>query len=222
MTTPGSHADSSQAAARPAPIPVTASVFASPPDTLAGRIAGFLMALLNGPQNRMTVELLEVRPEDRVLEIGFGPGTCLRLLAKRARAGFVAGVELSDAMMRAAARRNRAAIRRGQMELRRGSVSALPYEDGRFDKVCTVNTIYFWPDPERDAAEILRVLRPGGTAVVCFRGEPPPGKKPTRSLPPYPSDAAVDAMRRAGFVGLRVETRKVPLVISTCVLARKT
>ena len=59
------------------------------------------------------------------------------------------------------------------MELKRDTVSAIPYEDQRFDKVCTVNTIYFWPEPERNAAQIYRVTPSGGTAVICFRGEPP-------------------------------------------------
>jgi ubiquinone/menaquinone biosynthesis C-methylase UbiE len=181
-----------------------------------------MMALMNGPQNRMMVELLEVRPEDQVLEIGLGPGTGLKILAEHASAGFVAGIDLSDEMIRAATRRNRESIQRGRVELQRGSVSAIPYEDNRFDKVCTANTIYFWPEPERDALEIRRVMRPGGTVVVCFRGEPPEGKRPTRSLPPYPVAAAVvETMEHAGFSDVRAEVRKVPLVMSACVVARK-
>ena len=129
------------------------------------------MAQMNVPQNRMVVELLEVRRNDQVLEIGFGPGTALKMLAERASAGFVAGIELSDEMIRAAIRRNRDSIQRGRLELKRGTVSAIPYDDYRFDKVCTANTIYFWPEPERDSAEIRRVMHPGGTLVVCFRGE---------------------------------------------------
>lgn len=211
----------SAGASRPKPIASDSTPFGNPSGTLVGRIAGFLMALMNGPQNRMMVELLEVRPEDRVLEIGFGPGTVLKMLAGRASAGFVAGIEQSDEMIRAATRRNRDSIQRGRVELKPGTVSAIPYEDNRFDKVCTANTIYFWPEPERDAAEIRRVMRPGGTVVVCFRGEPPAGKRPTRSLPPYPVAAVVETMEHAGFSDVHSEVRKVPLVMSACVVARK-
>ena len=205
----------------PKPIASDSTPFGNPPGTLVGRFAGFLMALMNAPQNRMMVELLEVRPQDQVLEIGFGPGMALKMLAERASAGFVAGIELSDEMIRAATRRNRESIQRGRLELKRGTVSAIPYEDNRFDKVCTANTIYFWPEPERDAVEIRRVMRPGGTLVVCFRGEPPEGKRPTRSLPPYPVAVVVETMERAGFSDVRAEVRKVPLVMSACVVARK-
>ena len=49
--------------------------------------------------NRHAVGLLEVRPDDRVLEIGFGPGKQIQLPARRATAGLVAGVDLSEVMV---------------------------------------------------------------------------------------------------------------------------
>ncbi len=64
-------------------------------------------------------------------------------------------------------------------------------------------------------------MRPGGTLVVCFRCEPPEGKRPTRSLPPYPVPAVVETMEHAGFSDVRAEVRKVPLLMSACVVARK-
>ncbi len=44
----------------------------------------------------------------------------------------------------------------------------LMYEKGRFSKVCTVNTLYFWPAPEKTAQKIADLLKPGGKFVVAF------------------------------------------------------
>ncbi len=139
------------------------------PRGVLGRLAGWLMALTNRPLNRWAVEVLEVRPGDHILEIGFGPGHLIQLLAERATEGFVAGIDLSEVMVEQAARRNRRTVRQGRVELCQGSVSSLPYEDGRFDKVVAVNTFQFWPDPENDLREVRRVLKPGGTLVLGLR-----------------------------------------------------
>ena len=93
--------------------------------------------------NRHAVGLLEVRPDDRVLGIGFGPGKQIQLPARRATAGLVAGVDLSEVMVEQATRRNRALVRQGRVDLRRGTVSDLPFGDRQFTKVCAVIASFF-------------------------------------------------------------------------------
>ena len=48
-----------------------------------------------------------------------------------------------------------------------GDVSRLPYADASFDRAYSVNAVFFWPDPVAGIAEIYRVLRPGGLAVIA-------------------------------------------------------
>ena len=71
------------------------------PSGWLGRIAGSLMAK-GADDDRWLVDLLDVQPEDRVLEVGFGPGVAIELLAARASRGRVAGVDPSDVMVRQA------------------------------------------------------------------------------------------------------------------------
>ena len=117
--------------------------------------------------NRLTFEQLEVQRDDRVLEVGFGGGGLLAMVLSATK-GEVVGVDLSEAIV-ARARRRFAKIPR--LRLHPGSVDALPLPDTSVDKACSVNNIYFWPDPRAAMAELARVLRPGGRLAIAF--EPP-------------------------------------------------
>src|SRR5215204_7648513 len=92
------------------------------PAGLWGRAAGLLMAhrSSNRRRNAWAVSLLDVRPDDRVLEIGFGPGLAIRELARLAVDGYVCGIDHSELMLRRARRLNAEAIERGVVDLRLG------------------------------------------------------------------------------------------------------
>jgi SAM-dependent methyltransferase len=139
------------------------------PRGLGGRLAGRLMARKNGPLNALVVERLELGEEDRLLDVGCGPGLALERAAARATRGFIAGVDVSDVMVRQAARRNRAAIRAGSAEVQRAEAAHLPYPPGRFTRACAVNSARFWPSLAEGLAELHRVLAPGGRLVLALR-----------------------------------------------------
>lgn len=173
------------------------------PKGLLGRLAGWIMARTNMPNNEWAIAVLDVRPDDHVLEIGFGPGTAIQRLAGRAR--FVAGVDPSEVMVRQATARNRRAIEEGRVELRQGSVSALPYESGRFDKVLSVNSIMAWPDPARDLGEVYRVLKPGGRVAITVQ----PRWVRTEPAVMQIGDELRALLSQAGFVDVVVQLKRL-------------
>ena len=83
-------------------------------------------------------------------------------------AGFVAGVDRSGDVIGWAQRRFSRQIKAGRAEFRQGDVESLPFSAAAFDKVCTVNTVYFWSSLEAGFAEIYRVLKPRGRVAVGF------------------------------------------------------
>ncbi len=135
----------------------------------SGRLAGWVMSVLNQPMNEVAFQLLQLCPHDAVLEIGFGPGRLIERLARDADVELVAGIDPSPAMLSQARHRNRYWIGRGRVRLLQGSVSRLPFEDCRFTKACAVNSYQFWPDPVEGLREVRRVLRLGGRLVLCLR-----------------------------------------------------
>ena len=138
------------------------------PHGLLGRLVGEQMVRQHQPETDWTVELLDLQPHDRAVEIGCGAGRGLMLAARTGGLSLVVGMDLSPTMLRAASRRIRRAGQRDRVSLLRGDLQALPYADGSLDTIWSVHTFYFWDDPEAVFAKLLRILAPGGTVVVTL------------------------------------------------------
>ena len=188
------------------------------PHGVLGSVAGWIMATRGSNRERTlrSIELLGVRPGDRVLEIGFGPGVSIRALAERAGGGGrVVGIDHSDTMLSQARRRNAAAIRSGQVELLRAAVEELPAFAEPFDRILAVNCVMFWCDPGARFGELRRLLAPGGRIAVTYQ-------------PRHPGATNADAQRKgaeiatqlagAGFAKVRVETLRLAPLEAVCVL----
>lgn len=109
---------------------------------------------------REGLELLDVEPDDRVLDVGCGTGETTKHLLERA--GEVYGVDLSPDQLATAV---------GKPELEAAGflaadALALPFEDDAFDRVVSVGSIMYWEDPEAVLREARRVTRPGGSILV--------------------------------------------------------
>jgi SAM-dependent methyltransferase len=188
------------------------------PSGLLGHLAGLFLAWENDDRTAWAMKQLKIRQHDHVLEIGFGPGDCLREVAEGAKRGFVAGVELSDVMIEQAHSRNAQFIEAGQMELRQGDVMNLPFEDRRFDKVFTINSINLWPDEAVGLREIKRTLKPGGIVAII---EQPPSRINERAEIKARGEAIMQSLRRARFKHIRAVHSNLPNGMAVCVLAKK-
>lgn len=138
------------------------------PRGIVGRMLGEQMVRQHMPETTWTISLLDLKPEDQILELGFGAGRAIELVAAQATNGHVSGIDHSQGMVRAASRRNAQAIKAGQVTLYHGDVTTLPFADNQFDKVFSIQTLYFWPDLPRALAEIFRVLKPGAMLAVTL------------------------------------------------------
>jgi len=146
--------------------PVT-SPFAKPAGVL-GRLAGWFMLWTNRQADLL--EVLRVRPGQHVLEVGYGPGGLVRLLAERSGAALIRGVDPAPVMREQATKINRAAVNAGRVELGLGSAEHTGLADHSVDLAVSVNNVAIWPDLQAGLGELRRVLRPGGTLVIAWHG----------------------------------------------------
>ncbi len=138
------------------------------PRGLVGRLLGEQMVRQHVPETTWTLSLLKIQLEDQILEIGFGAGRAIELASTQAPNGNVTGIDHSQEMVRSASRRNARAIKAGRVVLHRGDVTTLPFHDNQFDKIFSIQTLYFWSDVPRALAELFRVLKPGALLVVTL------------------------------------------------------
>lgn len=193
------------------------------PSGWLGILIGFLLRI-NHDGIDWTIRLLDIRPTDHVLEVGFGTGYGIQQAAAQAPQGLVAGVDCSEAMVRQARKRNAAALAAGRVKLQQGDVSALPYPNHSFDKVFATNVVYFWPDPVACLKEIHRVMKPGGwLALYVIAKEELAEMRITQTgvYRLYSGDELVRLLMQAGFHDGRFETRAERFRTGVCALAEK-
>lgn len=115
-------------------------------------------------QRAHVLRALDPRPEQHVLDVGVGPGLLARdLAAIVGPKGRVAGVDASEAMVAMTRRRCAGDT---PTDFRVADACALPFEGASFDAVVSTQVYEYVPDVGSALAEVARVLRPGGRAVV--------------------------------------------------------
>jgi ubiquinone/menaquinone biosynthesis C-methylase UbiE len=173
---------------------------------------------------RWTADLLEIQPDDKIIEIGFGNGANIKLLLQKAVRGSVTGAEISKTAIEMASKKNAKAISDGRVKLHLAQGNALPSENNVFDKACSVATAYVIEDPGAVFKEMFRVLKPKGRAAVTF-----PIRENFMRFKPVATEGfylhkLVDleaAFRNAGFVNCRTERNDRVKFGAHCMLGEK-
>lgn len=128
---------------------------------------GWIMALIMPPLTDRhcgdLARVLDVRPEDNLLDVACGAGVFLRKHVSQVH--HIAGIDQSEVQIRLARWRNRDRILDGSAEIVQGDAAALPWEDESFSAV-TCNCFNCFSEPWRSLREMYRVLRPQGRVAL--------------------------------------------------------
>lgn len=171
----------------------------------------------NRERNLRALELLDIRAEDEVLEVGFGPGLAIERAADLASRGRVVGIDHSELMLREARRRNAKAIGAGRVELLLGSAERLPDFSARFDKVLAVNVYMFWEDPVAVLRALRGAMKPGATISLTLQ---PRRRGATDEDAREAAERMGSSLRGAGFENVRIEILEMAPVNTACVLGQ--
>ncbi|MFI5014273.1 MAG: class I SAM-dependent methyltransferase [Hyphomicrobiales bacterium] len=188
---------------------------------MLGAVAGRIMAKRpsNRDRNLWTVELLQLQPHHRVLEIGCGPGLALEACASKLSEGCAVGVDHSATMIGQANARLREAVKRGRVELRLEGLELLEQLERKpFDRIFSVNVVQFLPDKTAAFRSILAALASGGVAATTYQ---PRNQAPTREDALRMAREISRTMNEAGFVDMRIEELPIKPVPAVCVLGRR-
>lgn len=160
------------------------------------------------------IDSLDLKAEEKVLEIGPGGGLHLPYMFQKESSVQYHGVDISETMIEMASENNSSLIESGfvkfQLVTNNNGFPALPFEDNSFDKIFTVNTIYFWDNAVEQAKELYRALKPKGQIAVCFATadfmEQLPFTKYGFHL--YSLAEAILLFEKAGFNNIKTEQQK--------------
>jgi ubiquinone/menaquinone biosynthesis C-methylase UbiE len=157
----------------------------------------------NAALNDFMKAQLRLQENDHVLEIGFGTGKLISEIAKRVDKGLIEGIDLSHTMVAIAEKKNKNPIAEGRVIIRQGDFEETAYDDNRFDKICSANTIYFWPHPDNCIKKILRILKPGGRLILAFEDKVQLESRPlsTTVFHFYHQDEIIKLLSCNGFSG---------------------
>jgi ubiquinone/menaquinone biosynthesis C-methylase UbiE len=129
---------------------------------VGGRLLMGAMVPRMADEHRMALEMLDLGPGDRVLDMACGPGNFTRRFAREAEQGLVVGIDASATMLARA-------VDEGvpdEVAYIRGDASDLPFAGATFDAVCCFAALYLIEDPMAAIDEIVRVLAPGGRVAL--------------------------------------------------------
>jgi SAM-dependent methyltransferase len=140
------------------------------PRGLWGRLAGQVMARkpANVERGKWALAELDPGPDDRVLELGYGPGLSLAEACRRVDRGRVIGVDQSSVMLRQARRRNAGALRDGRLELRVGDAQRLDADLCGLDLIYGINVWQFWTDQAATVHDLAGRLGPAGRLALLY------------------------------------------------------
>jgi cyclopropane fatty-acyl-phospholipid synthase-like methyltransferase len=174
--------------------------------SVASRFGSASVADVTPEQIRWTVEMLDVEPGDRLLEIGGGPGVAASLVCARLDRGRLRLIDRSAMAIEWTRRRNRDHVASGRLALETVDLAAFDPGKARFDKVFAVNVNVFWTTPAiEELARIRKALDHDGRLLLFY-------ETPSAARARQVVARVIDALRVNGFADPQLVSRSATLV----------
>lgn len=167
--------------------------------------------------NRWSIQKLQVHKNDRILEIGFGPGYGIKTLMSNYRGIEVDGIDISNKMKNEATKRNKEWIEQGKVHLTAEDVADFQPEHN-YNKIISVNNYPLWDQPLTSLSHLLRLLKSGGRIVLTVQ---PREEGSTAQTAKQLGARMRNDLLNTGFKNPEVSYLKVRPVLTVCVTAEK-
>ncbi len=165
----------------------------------------------NPKSNRLLVEIADLAPHDRVLDIGCGPGVAVRGAGAVVTDGRAVGVDRPPSMIDIARKR---AAGLTNVDFAVGQAEDLAFPDDAFTVAWTAHAFHHWADTDAGLIETRRVLAPGGRLLIV--------ESKTTGEHGFSLDRAMDVqfkLEDLGFADASVELHKKTYFVGAMVPA---
>ena len=164
---------------------------------------------------RWAVERLAPAPDDRVLEIGCGPGVAAVLVCERLTTGKLTAIDRSEKAITAAVARNQAHIQAGKADFRVMALEDAALAGQRFDNIFAVNVNIFWTHPGQGLAIVRELMETEGRFYAFYH---PPAGTDTAAL----AEKVSTALSANGFAVMDTIHANLETTAALCITARGT
>ena len=194
------------------------------PQGFGGKI---MVKMMNSGHSKLAkwgFTIIYAKSNAKVLDIGCGGGANIANWLAKCTNGHVTGIDYSKVSVEESKKLNAIAIKQGKCDIVYGDVSSMPFDNETFDCVSAFETVYFWTDLEKCFAEVNRVMKSGGTFLICNESDGTNSKdekwaKIIGGMKIYNEEQLHTALEKAGFCNIKsyVNAKKHWL----CIVANK-
>ena len=185
------------------------------PAGFMGNIVGKILAANNKERTGWVLSFMDVKPDDKILEIGYGPGLAIEKLEKKIKNGLIVGVDVSEVMLKQASRRNFEGIKQGKVKLYQGTINNLNYKNNFFNHVFGINVSLFWKDPVAEFKKIRNLLKPGASLLIALQPRYAKSNLQVREI----GERVKNEIIRAGFTNFHIQFKEFDPIDAFCIWA---
>ena len=171
------------------------------PSGLLGIFTSNLMVKINQQNYDKLIKDLNLQPHDQLLEIGYGPGIGIRMIAEACSTCTIHGIDFSELMYKRANKYNKQYMDAGRVQLQYGDFLKISITGDNYDKVFCLNVIYFWDKLTNPFEKVSSLLKKGGAFHIYMADSPTLMKKkaPDSVFNKHSIEQVLDALKEAGF-----------------------
>lgn len=179
------------------------------PTGLGGKLMVSMMNFGHSALANWGLHFLQLPKDAKILDCGCGGGANIKKMLRKCPDGIVKGVDYSPISVEKAKKVNAKAVAEYRCVVWQGSVTKIIFATSWFDYVTAFETVYFWPELARSFREVCRVLKPGGTFLICNEcgGDNPKDEKWTEKIEGmkiYKDTELKAALEEAGFCNVEI------------------
>jgi ubiquinone/menaquinone biosynthesis C-methylase UbiE len=171
------------------------------PTGLFGIFTSNLMIKGNKANYDSLIQNFNIKPGDKILEIGYGPGVGINLIAETCESCLIHGIDFSKLMYRRATERNRKYIDSKRVKLFFGDFVKDKIDEDNYDKIFCINVVYFWNELQEPFGKVRSLLKKGGAFnfYMAHKEFLIEKKSPDEIFNKYSIEQVTNALRKAGF-----------------------